>query len=65
MLISGADAIVFSDNEAYTNKYRYGIRTTLFLAMQRSSRASGADCWKAELHQTTPRGALTQKRRAL
>jgi hypothetical protein len=58
MLISGADAIIFSNSEAYTTNVEFptntGMESATLLAMQTWSRTSGSGDWKLELHQTIP-----------
>jgi hypothetical protein len=58
MVVSGADAIAFSDTEAYTTNVEFpvnaGIDGATLLAVQQWRRESSSDEWKLELHQTIP-----------
>jgi hypothetical protein len=58
MKISGADATVFSDTEAYTTVVEFpantGLDSATLLAVQRWTRPNKSEPWKLELHQTIP-----------
>ena len=58
MQVSGADATVYSDTEAYTTCIEFpantGMDSASLLAVQRFVRANKNEPWKLDLHQTIP-----------
>lgn len=58
MTISGSDALVISDTEAYSTVVEFpantGMDTATLLAVQKWVRSSSNDEWKLEVHQTIP-----------
>ncbi|KAG7353753.1 hypothetical protein IV203_003108 [Nitzschia inconspicua] len=58
MKISGADATIFSDTEAYTTVVEFpantGLDSASLLAVQKWTRVDKDDSWKLQLHQTIP-----------
>jgi len=58
MKVSGGDAVIVSDSEAYSTVVEFpantGINTATLLATQQWVRSSPNDEWKLELHQTIP-----------
>ena len=58
MQVSGADATIFSDTEAFTTVVEFpantGFDSATLLAVQRWTRPSKDDPWQLELHQTIP-----------
>lgn len=58
MKVSGADALVVSDTEAYSSVIEFpantGVDSATLLAVQKWARTSGTADWKLQLHQTIP-----------
>lgn len=58
MIISGSDALVISDTQAFSTAVEFpantGIEAATLLAIQQWTRSSQNEDWKLELHQTIP-----------
>mmetsp|Transcript_16699 Transcript_16699/g.23549 ORF Transcript_16699/g.23549 Transcript_16699/m.23549 type:complete len:475 (-) Transcript_16699:39-1463(-) len=58
MVISGSDALIVSDTEAYSTVVEFstntGVDTATLLALQRWGRSSASEDWQLQLHETIP-----------